>query len=175
MKQTQKIYPNLSKTKEKAMRSTANTLPVASRRKMIPLLNQLQADALGLYTHAKQAHWNVLGPTFIALHELFDEVAKAALDISDEVAERAIQLGGEVEGTLAQAAARATLPNYPRKVSGVDTHVKAVVASLAHLSSVTRDGVEISDKAGDAVTNDMLTGITATLDKYIWFVEAHVA
>src|SRR5436189_3098007 len=56
---------------------TKNDLPEAARREAIGLLNQRLADCIDLQTQCKQAHWNVKGPTFIALHKLFDEVNEA--------------------------------------------------------------------------------------------------
>lgn len=158
------------------MRNTKNTLAPAVRKKVIPTLNQLVADSLGLYTHAKQAHWHVLGANFIALHELFDEVAQAALKATDEMAERVIQLGGEVDGTLKDAAKNTTLPEYPHpKSNQYEPHVNGLLKSLSHLSASTRKAIDSTDEAGDKVTSDILTEITATLDKYVWFVEAHVS
>ncbi len=157
------------------LRDTANTLPVNARKAMIAPLNQLLAEALATYTHAKQAHWNVRGPQFIALHELFDKVAQAVLAMSDELAERAVQLGGEVTGTLAAAAKSSKLPSYPtpKKITA-DVHTQAVVSALSFLSALTRKGIEAAEKADDAVTADMLTAMTAELDKQLWFVESHL-
>ena len=80
-----------------------NDLPEESRRKMIELLNQHLADVLDLGLQAKQAHWNVKGPSFIALHELFDKVADELEDFTDDIAERAVQLGGVALGTVHRA------------------------------------------------------------------------
>ncbi|HEY9868506.1 MAG TPA: DNA starvation/stationary phase protection protein Dps, partial [Candidatus Obscuribacterales bacterium] len=87
------------KTAEKRVYKTKNDLPEATRIKVIDILNNRLADAFDLYSQAKQAHWNVKGPNFIALHELFDEVASSAAEWVDLIAERAVQLGGVAEGT----------------------------------------------------------------------------
>jgi starvation-inducible DNA-binding protein len=57
------------------MHNTKIDLAKGKREKIIELLNQSLADAMDLKSQAKQAHWNVKGPSFIALHELFDQVA----------------------------------------------------------------------------------------------------
>ena len=57
------------------MKPTRNTLPAASREQLIPLLNARLADATDLKSQVKQAHWNVKGPQFLPLHELFDGIA----------------------------------------------------------------------------------------------------
>ena len=79
--------------------STRNDLPAATRARVGVLLNARLADTIDLQLQAKQAHWNVKGPNFIALHELFDKVADAAEEASDMLAERLVALGGRAEGT----------------------------------------------------------------------------
>ena len=88
------------------MFKTKNDLPGDTRAGVIDLLNARLADAIDLQSQAKQAHWNVKGPNFIALHELFDEINKAVEDFVDGIAERAVQLGGVVEGTARMVAKR---------------------------------------------------------------------
>ena len=66
----------------------------ATRAKVIELLDARLADAIDLQTQLKQAHWNVKGPTFIGLHELFDKINEAVEDYVDDLAERVVQLGG---------------------------------------------------------------------------------
>ena len=75
------------------LHNTQNNLPEPIRRKSIDLLNQHLADVLDLGLQAKQAHWNVKGPHFIGLHELFDKVAEELEEFTDDIAERAVELG----------------------------------------------------------------------------------
>ena len=79
---------------------TKNDLPEAARREAVELLNQRLADCIDLQTQCKQAHWNVKGPTFIALHKLFDEINEDVEEYVDLIAERVVQLGGIAEGTV---------------------------------------------------------------------------
>ena len=76
-------------------------LPAETRQSVIKLLNQQLADTFDLQSQVKQAHWNVKGPTFIALHELFDELAEELEEHIDGTAERATALGGVAMGTAA--------------------------------------------------------------------------
>ena len=85
------------------MFATKNDLPEDTRTAIITTLNLRLADAIALQTQAKQAHWNVKGPHFIGLHELFDRVSGAILETIDLIAERAVQLGGVAEGTAYMA------------------------------------------------------------------------
>src|SRR2546427_11500335 len=105
---------------------TKNDLPEASRLEVIGLLNQRLADAIDLQTQCKQAHWNVKGPDFIALHKLFDEVNDAVEEYVDLIAERAVQLGGVADGTARVAAKRSSLPEYAVKDGDGRAHVEAL-------------------------------------------------
>src|SRR5260370_35968961 len=93
--------------------STQNNLAEPTRRKMIELLNQELSDVLDLGLQAKQAHWNVKGPHFIGLHELFDKVAEELEEFSDGIAERAVELGGVAQGTIQVVAKDTRLKEYP--------------------------------------------------------------
>src|SRR5712691_12177910 len=92
---------------------TQNDLREKTRRAAIELLNQQLADGLDLGLQAKQAHWNVKGPNFIALHELFDAVVDELFEHADDLAERAVELGGTAFGTARTAAKTSRLPEYP--------------------------------------------------------------
>src|SRR5713226_7400864 len=91
--------------------------------KLLELLNRRLADAIDLQLQSKQAHWNVKGPHFIALHKLFDEIHGAAEEYVDLLAERVVQLGGIAEGTSAIVAERSELPQYPINISIGEEHV----------------------------------------------------
>src|SRR3954463_11802128 len=88
---------------------TENDLPSNTRTEVIGLVNQRLADIIDLQTQLKQAHWNVKGPHFIGLHELFDKIAEDVENYVDLIAERIVQLGGIAEGTVRVAAARSRL------------------------------------------------------------------
>ena len=105
------------------MFKTKNDIPEATRVKVVELLNARLADCIDLQTQAKQAHWNVKGPTFIALHELFDQINEAVEDYVDDIAERAVQLGGVAEGTARMVARRSSLAEYPASAVDGRSHV----------------------------------------------------
>ena len=100
---------------------TKNDIPEATRAKVVELLNARLADCIDLQTQTKQAHWNVKGPNFIALHELFDKVNEAVEEYVDDIAERAVQLGGVAEGTARMVAKRSSLREYPAPAPGGPT------------------------------------------------------
>lgn len=152
---------------------TKNDLPEEVRTKMVALLNASLADALDLETQTKQAHWNVKGANFIALHELFDDIHEDVGGYVDEIAERAVQLGGQVHGTARAAAAASKLPEYPLDISASKEHVAALSSALAAFGKLVRKAIDDSDQAGDADTADLFTGVSRGVDKWLWMVEAH--
>jgi starvation-inducible DNA-binding protein len=153
--------------------ATKNDLPANTRARVAELLNARLADSIDLQTQCKQAHWNVKGPSFIALHKLFDDINTDVQEYVDLLAERVVQLGGVAEGTARCAAERSTLSEYPADIFDGREHVEALSTALAAFGSVCRRGIEQSDELGDADTTDILTEISRGIDKWLWFVEAH--
>ncbi len=156
------------------MHKTRIDLPEETRSKVVELLNKRLADALDLYSHAKQAHWNVKGPHFKELHELFDEVATRTLGHIDEIAERITALAGTAFGTVQVAAKNSSLPAYPLDVFDGKAHVIALANSLAAFGKAVRQGIDESDRLGDKDTADLFTQVSRAVDKDLWFVEAHL-
>src|SRR5256885_13829075 len=153
--------------------STKNDLPESIRVEVIPLLNQRLAECIDLQTQCKQAHWNVKGPTFIALHKLFDEINEDVEAYVDLIAERIVQLGGIAEGTVGVVEARSTLIDYPLTLSSGAQHVAALSDALAGFGRTVRLGIEEMNELEDAGSADILTEISRGVDKWLWFVEAH--
>jgi starvation-inducible DNA-binding protein len=155
------------------MYTTKNDLPETTRSKIIELLNQRLADAIDLQTQCKQAHWNVRGPSFIALHELFDKINEDVEDYVDLIAERAVQLGGSVQGTVRAVAKRTTLAEYAAKSDTGRDHVEALSSALSSFGKLARAAIDQSDDLKDADTADIFTEISRGVDKWLWMVEAH--
>lgn len=153
--------------------ATRNDLPEPLRSDVIELLSIPLADAIDLQTQAKQAHWNVKGPNFIALHELFDEVAEELEAFTDEIAERAVELGGTAFGTARASARNSRLTEYPLEIhSGLD-HVNALSAVLSAFGASVRAAIDTAAELKDADTADLFTEISRALDKLLWKVEVH--
>jgi starvation-inducible DNA-binding protein len=155
------------------MHPTHNTLAEGIRAQSVELLNKHLAAAIDLHAQAKQAHWNVRGPGFIAVHELFDKVSEAVEDYSDMIAERAGGLGGTAHGTLQVAVARTFLIPYDLGVADEQSHIFAVASALAAFGQSTREAISLATKYGDADTADLFTEISRGIDKQLWFVESH--
>jgi starvation-inducible DNA-binding protein len=156
------------------MYDTRNDLPASVRTPMVTLLNSRLADAIDLGTQAKQAHWNVKGPNFIALHELFDQIAEHIEDHVDTLAERITALGGTADGTIAAVSRTSSLAPYPTDITDGIQHVDALSSAVASLGAKVRQGIDEAAKVGDADTSDLFTGISREIDKDLWFLEAHM-
>jgi len=149
-------------------------LPQEKREAVVALLNQQLADMFDLYSQLKQAHWNVKGPQFYSLHELFDKLAEELEDFIDLVAERATALGGMAMGTVRMASAASRLPEYPPEaVEGLQC-VKALADRYASLAATTRAAIDTAAEHGDMGTSDLFTEVSRGLDKALWFLEAHL-
>src|SRR5438046_7696244 len=138
---------------------TKNDLPEASRAEAVALLNQRLDDCIDLQAQCKQAHWNVKGPTFIALHKLFDEITGDVQEYADLLAERVVQLGGIAEGTVGVVAERSTLLDYPLGLSTGAEHVDALSDALAMFGRTVRVGVEERNELVDGGRGDIMSCI----------------
>src|ERR1700760_2868878 len=132
------------------MYDTRNDLPASVRTPLVSLLNSRLADAIDLGTQAKQAHWNVKGPNFIALHELFDQIAEHIEDHIDTLAERITALGGIAHGTITTVAGATPPPRYPEHITDGIEHVDALSSAVAHFGAKVRKAIDESARAGDA-------------------------
>jgi starvation-inducible DNA-binding protein len=157
------------------MHPTHNTLSENIRTQSVELLNRHLAAAIDLHGQLKQAHWNVRGPSFIGVHELFDKVAGEAEGYSDLIAERAAGLGGAAEGTVQVASERSFLIPYPLRIADENQHIFAVAATLAAFGQSARDAIGQSETVGDADTADLFTEISRGVDHQLWLIESHVA
>ncbi len=158
----------------KKLSETANDLEKGIRKEVVELLNARLADASDLKSQVKHAHWNVKGPNFIALHELFDGIV-GRLDVqADDIAERAVQLGGVALGTIRMAAGASQIEEYSAETRDGKDHVKALVDRTAVYGAAVRKAIDAAAKAGDAGTSDLFTGISRAVDKDLWFLEAHL-
>lgn len=155
------------------MHDTAHTLAKKTRASSIVLLQSRLFDTLDAASQAKQAHWNVKGPSFLSLHELFDRASIQLHEHADAIAERIAALGGTPVGTARRVADSTSLPEYPEGLSSGRDHVTALAAALATLSGFFREAIDASDRWGDAVTADFFTSAAGELDKVVWMVEAH--
>ena len=132
------------------MQPTHNTLSENIRAQSIELLNKHLAAAIDLHAQVKQAHWNVRGPAFIAIHELFDKVSAEVENYSDLIAER--------------AAERSYLVRYPLGIADETRHIFAVSGSLAAFGQSLREAIGQATTSGDADIADLFTEVSPGSD-----------
>jgi starvation-inducible DNA-binding protein len=144
------------------------------RESVVPILNQSLAATLDLKTQTKQAHWNVKGKDFYQLHELFDELAGELEEYVDMVAERVTALGGTALGTARVAADNSILKEYPLDAIDGHEHITALADRYAAYAKHVREAIDQTEAFGDADTADLYTEISRTIDKRLWFLEAHL-
>lgn len=162
------------------MKTAETTFPTridmspTTRAQTIALLNQQLADVLDLSSQTKQAHWNVKGAQFVALHDLFDELVAELMAHADTIAERATALGGLALGTVRMAAASSRLPECDLEVTDSLPTVTALADRYAALAANMRRAIELAEGQSDAGTADLFTEVSRGLDKALWFLEAHL-
>jgi starvation-inducible DNA-binding protein len=156
------------------MHPTRNTLDEQIRIQSVDLLNKHLATAIDLHAKVKQAHWNVRGANFIAIHKLFDTVSEEVEEFSDMLAERAGGLGGTADGTIQAAAKRTSLVVYPLGVADEQKHIFAVSGALAAFGEGAREASAAATEFGDVDTADLFTQVSRGIALQLWFVESHM-
>jgi starvation-inducible DNA-binding protein len=153
---------------------THNDLSSNAKSIAIGVLNARLADAIDLALLTKQAHWNIKGPQFIALHEMIDGFRTELDEHVDTMAERVVQLGGTAFGTTQAVAGSSTLTPYPTDIYAANDHLAALIERYGKIASAVRAAIDETANAGDADTADLLTAFSRALDKNLWFLEAHL-
>lgn len=153
---------------------TKNDLKSNAKQVSIGVLNARVADGIDLALLTKQAHWNLKGPQFIAVHEMLDGFRTQLDEHVDTMAERVVQLGGTALGTTQEVTKRSTLAPYPTGIYAIKDHLSALIERYGQVANAVRKSIEEADEAGDADTADIFTAASRDLDKALWFLEAHV-
>lgn len=173
MKKT-KSAKKSTRAKGSSLLASSHDLPAEIREKIVCLLQPVLAIEKDLISQCLQAHWNVRGPRFISLHELFEELAGLVEPFVDDTAERITALGGIACGTLRLAAAASPLPE-PVASSDENALLAGLRDSFAVAAAHMRAAVDAADDLGDTGTADLLTGLSRELDKGLWFLDAQLA
>src|SRR3954471_4490258 len=168
-----KTRDGITEAESAAPYETENDLPKNTRVEVIGVVNQRLADVIDLQTQLKQAHWNVKGPQFIGLHELFDKIAEDVEGYVDMIAERIVQLGGIPEGTVRVAAGRSRLDEYPLDIAAGTAHIEAVARALSTFGREARMTIDEIQGLDDAATPARFPEASRPIDKWLWFAEAH--
>lgn len=156
-----------------ALFKTQNDLKSNTKATVIDLLNKQLAEGIDLALLTKQAHWNLKGPQFIAIHEMIDTFRTEIDGHVDTMAERIVQLGGTALGTTQAVAKGTTLKPYPTDIHKIKDHLAALIERYGKVANSAREAIDEADDAGDKDTADILTAYSRALDKSLWFLEAH--
>lgn len=153
---------------------TRNNLKSNAKKVSTEILNARLADGIDLALITKQAHWNIKGPNFIAVHLMLDGFRTEIDTFVDTMAERVVQLGGTALGTSQTTVASSKLPPYPTDIHATKDHLGALAERYGTAADLVRDAIDQTDDAGDADTADILTNYSRSLEKALWFIEAHI-
>ena len=153
---------------------TANDLNANAKQIAMELLNARVAEGIDLALLTKQAHWNLKGPQFVAVHEMLDGFRGQIDTHVDTMAERVVQLGGTALGTTQAVAKSSALPPYPIDIYAIKDHLAALIERYGAVANALRRSIDEAAEAGDADTADIFTAASRDLDKALWFLEAHV-
>ncbi|MER6165611.1 Dps family protein [Streptomyces violaceorubidus] len=148
-----------------------NPLPEQDRAVAGVALQETLVDLLDLSLVAKQAHWNLYGPRFSSIHIQLDDIVTMARAYSDTVAERAAALGISPDGRAATVAETSGLPAFPAGWTKDGDAVEAMVRTFSAVITRARRRIEQTGPV-DAVTQDLLIGLTAELEKQSWMFQA---
>ncbi len=146
------------------------TVAAAAAQFLTPVTLGLQA----LEVNGKQAHWNVRGANFIAIHELLDTVVEHARDWADSTAERIVALGLPIDARLSTVAAKAKPSQVPAGFTQWDDMIRAIVADIDGVLVDLQTAIDGLDEV-DLTSQDVVIGIREGLEKDRWFLSAHLA
>lgn len=139
------------------------------------ILNQLVADLSQLHMVVHQHHWYMRGNRFLTLHPYLDEVMDELDSQLDFVAERLVTLDGSPVSTLSEIAEKTKIPDEKGNWDEtIDERYAKIIDDYRYLDRLYEKGIEVSDKEGDASTNDMLTGFHTAVEKRIWMMSAEL-
>ena len=167
--------PRATMIAARSMLSSRVDLPEARRSKLVGVLQVALANTLDLYSQFKQAHWNVIGPHFIAYHELFDRIAGHAVTWTDMLAERCATLGGVPQGTVRMCASLTRLPDYTVGAAEGPSHVEALSERLHGYCGLVREVANRLDydDMKDLASQDLLVEVLRQAELDLWFLDKH--
>lgn len=163
----------MAKKGDVKLHDTKNPQQENVRGAMVPLLQTHLGTAIDLSYQAKQAHWNVKGMNFIAVHKLFDELHERAEGFVDLIAERLTGMGGQAQGTVQAAASNTILTPYALDIVKSEDHLRRLSDSYSAWGKALMEGIKEADEAGDDLTADLFTEIGRGIDTDLYFLESH--
>ncbi len=145
----------------------------ADAERVVALLQSRLHAANDLHLTLKHVHWNVVGPHFIAVHEMIDPQVEAVRGFADDLAERIATLGGSPKGTPGSIVAERDWDDYSIARATTQEHLAALDLVYQGVIGSYRAGLEELDRL-DLVTQDMFIAQTEQLELFHWFIRAHL-
>ncbi len=152
---------------------TTPGLTTEQSTRAIELLQYRLAAYNDLHLTLKHVHWNVVGPNFIAVHEMIDPQVELVRGFADSVAERIATMGGSPGGTTGDIAKIRDWDDYDLRRDTVAAHLGALDLVYRGVVTSNRDAIKETEEL-DPITQDMLIAQTGELEKFQWFVRAHL-
>jgi len=149
-------------------------ISVGDRKKIADNLSRYLADAYTLYLKTHNFHWNVTGPMFNALHNMFEAQYTEQWTALDELAERIRALGFNAPGSYREFVALSSIPEEPGLTDSADWKemVRQLVVGNEAVCRTARKVLDIADDADDAPTEDLMTQRLQTHEKYAWMLRS---
>jgi starvation-inducible DNA-binding protein len=145
------------------------------RQGVVDILNTVLADAYLLLIKTKKYHWDVVGPQFRTLHELWEEHYEALTISIDAIAERVRMLNGYPLGTAEAFLKHATIKEHPGDLPSAQDMVQRLVVDHEQVIRNLRDGVDqTSEKFNDEGTSDFLTGLMQEHEEMAWMLRSFI-
>jgi starvation-inducible DNA-binding protein len=146
-------------------------LPEPTRDQVVSHLQENLANLSDLALQGKQAHWNLLGRRFFPFHEQLDLIVDSARKASDDVAERIAALGTWADGRADAIASQTSLERFPDGRQSVEAAVTLIADRLETTVQHLRQSIDALDDL-DLVSQDLLIGVAADLEKHLWMVQS---
>jgi len=135
-------------------------------------LSHLLADTYTLYLTTHNFHWNVTGPMFNTLHQMFMVQYTELWNAVDPVAERIRSLGHAAPGSYAQFVALASIKDAPASPPKALEMVQILVEGHEAVARTARGIFPLADKAGDEPTADLLTQRLTVHEQTAWMLRS---
>jgi starvation-inducible DNA-binding protein len=144
------------------------------RKAVADQLAKLLADEFVLYTKTRNAHWNIEGPDFHAMHIFFESQYEQLDEVMDSVAERIRKIGHYAPGTLTQLLQLTHLTEKNDSKNDSPGFLKELLEDHESIIEFIRGNINtIADKYNDAGTSDFITGLMETHEGMAWMIRAH--